>query len=631
MVVYSGNYHCRGWLVWERVASSLLLDSERLTPSRININTPTQRQKSRNKSQERAKAFTACLVCPLLSTVYNLIHTQNRLPCPDMRLPPPAPRTRTPLSYYQPVHNGNTPPKANNKDTQGKSVVDNVYTRHLRRTPAALNRRKLRAARLQAALQQQHVNDERLAAPTAEETTPKNNSSNKTPVTPQHQQQQQQVHPKPSPLRNRQESWTSVATQKQGNNAESLRLSRLADYELTSPSLPKTHRRGSSQGDVPLHHETRTYVSSASESSASGASSSSTRNSGDFQRDVSSRGDLSSVILQPQQQQWFPTDPMLLSPSKSSAALLDDDDDDDDSPPPSPLRQQHQHTPLPRPPTDGLHDILGQDDNMEDLDALIAETSLRWRTSLTEVVENTTTRKYQLQQQQQQHPQTTNSSLVPSTSVLPYPSHLIIQQQQAEIEALKARLLGAPVVTTTTTTNEPPVEQIDDIPVESIEVHMDEVSRLHDPDDLTVWSGWTQQQQQRPPTPTRPEADEASTSRALVQQPQHHHQQPRMVKDYRLSLAAANGVVRQALYTGPTTAPTNNNNNTNTPIARHHVTGTGVLQFLSGSGSSNHATDVYRGQVVQGEMHGRGTFCFGGQQQRVLRGVFEHNVYIGSV
>ena len=77
------------------------------------------------------------------------------------------------------------------------------------------------------------------------------------------------------------------------------------------------------------------------------------------------------------------------------------------------------------------------------------------------------------------------------------------------------------------------------------------------------------------------------------------------------------------LFRSSKSLPTSDNFTT---MANHSITGTGVLQFFE-------TGDVYRGDVVHSEMHGYGTYTFGGsdkQQVKVLRGRFEHNVFIGE-
>jgi hypothetical protein len=465
------------------------------------------------------------------------------------------------------------------------------------------------------------------------------------------------------------ETWTSDAQDGFPSNSDSPRFHRLSTSKgegvlKTSSSQPQFSSTASTGNPE------ASYVSSSSESCSDGTCT--TENS--------------SVLLAPQQQTWFPVDPMLQSVASISGH--------------SRLQQQRQlranldlHSPSsvqtrkssprhrsnstaagstesagssatptttnlvsPPPPPhsnyasnarcgaedekdddddDDLYFMLNTVDTLHDLDALIADTAARWKTSCLAVAENTSTMR---QLQQQPPPRvvppayTTPAAAYPSpTSSFPFHSSQldIIQQQQAEIEALKARLsIPQPQLHQQQHQQQhhhqqhhhQQQEQIDNIPVEHIEVHMDESNRFYEGDDLTVWSGWQSTVGYQPTLRPvrRPDADEASTIQITQQQQPDSEVR---VKDYSLKMSAANGCVRAALYSGPVV-------NCSSPEActRGSVTGIGVLKFPE-------TGDYYLGSVVQGEMHGTGTYTFfnnsSQKQPRILRGVFEHNVFVG--
>jgi len=314
------------------------------------------------------------------------------------------------------------------------------------------------------------------------------------------------------------------------------------------------------------------------------------------------------------------------------------------------------------------------DDALAAVDALIAETSLRWRSATHQIVANTTTSKrttlVRPVLQSQTSTGTTTNALVP-TSAAPPTTYLHQPMPQPKIV----------------------IEPIDDIPMEQIEINHNNSSHLLHNDDLTVWSGWTQQQkgtlpgtpQRNMPVPTAPNspipaahstpkghgrsssnasalppAKPSRTSTPLSHlQPRLHHarkvppsiktgmllppapKSPRataippavheeeeeessrrhekhpivVTTNHSLQLSAANGVVRQALYTG-----TVQYDNDDTLI----VTGTGTLQFVE-------TGDTYTGQVVNGQMHGSGTYLFSKRRRKKkqpLQGIFEQNVFV---
>lgn len=96
----------------------------------------------------------------------------------------------------------------------------------------------------------------------------------------------------------------------------------------------------------------------------------------------------------------------------------------------------------------------------------------------------------------------------------------------------------------------------------------------------------------------------------------------RVVKDMKAELySAMNGVARKALYTGTINAHT------------RRPEGQGTFTFTK-------TGDKYRGEVYDGEMHGLGTYTFGNfgrktnsksknNRPKELIGTFEHNVFIG--
>ncbi len=250
------------------------------------------------------------------------------------------------------------------------------------------------------------------------------------------------------------------------------------------------------------------------------------------------------------------------------------------------------------------------------IDALIAESSQRWKSVREEVVGNTTTGKL-LRQRSDETAMAHNlfSSLTLNEEQGNEPN--LFLQQQAELENFRNSLLQghsaySDILDTT-------AEEIDHIPVEHVEVPAAEAQAPAD--DLTVWSGWTQHHTvvpmrgSRPQTPfedfppvqgRRPDIDEASECAIPTN---------RRVRDLPLTMTAANGTVRKALYSGSLTES-------------GQVTGVGVLKFPE-------TGDLYCGEIVDGKMHGQGTYTFASSKKRkagrVLKGQFDHNVYIGWV
>ena len=228
----------------------------------------------------------------------------------------------------------------------------------------------------------------------------------------------------------------------------------------------------------------------------------------------------------------------------------------------------------------------------------------------------------------------------------------LIQEQQNEIEALRAELqrhqhhiLQPPM----TVVDPPPANQIHHAPqqqrpqpvhpIQVLTVATDHNSAFDD--DLTVWSGFQSMSAPPPPLQRRPDADVGSVTEETnhIRSSQHHTtnkssrlpQPPRpqsnTTQTIRLELSSiVTGITRSAIYTGRVTSKSLPTSDSFTTMTNHSITGTGVLQYVE-------TGDVYRGDIVHSEMHGYGTYTFGGsdeQQVKALRGRFEHNVYIGE-
>jgi hypothetical protein len=232
------------------------------------------------------------------------------------------------------------------------------------------------------------------------------------------------------------------------------------------------------------------------------------------------------------------------------------------------------------------------DDGLDVVNQMIAETSLRWKNE-TEALVSTTRTASAVQAAQ----------AVVVTQPEEEPAD-IIQAQQAEIAALKQALHKAQSqqVSSLPSSSEDddeeeedtPEETIDVAPIEHIEVNAADASWQHD--DLTVWSGFQSHVQDRP--------DAESTTGATPLTGNRRH-----VSGLPIDLVSAvTGVTRHAVYSGT--------------CQGHAITGTGVLRFETG--------DVYKGDVVDGEMHGTGTYTFAAGRRKVLQGTFEHNVFVGG-
>jgi len=173
---------------------------------------------------------------------------------------------------------------------------------------------------------------------------------------------------------------------------------------------------------------------------------------------------------------------------------------------------------------------------------------------------------------------------------------------------------------------ESPVELIDSVPIEHIEV-----AHTDDPDVCSVTSGLTNLHDL---VRTMGDAEAASlafaassssfadpfvfdtTTRKSSRSPERILGSTRIVRRVPLELKAADGSNRKALYTGPVSP-------------NGSYTGFGYFQF-EGTG------DVYKGEVLNGQMHGQGTYTYArrsrrskNRQHKVLRGTFENNVFTG--
>jgi len=189
------------------------------------------------------------------------------------------------------------------------------------------------------------------------------------------------------------------------------------------------------------------------------------------------------------------------------------------------------------------------------------------------------------------------------------PTQSVIVRQQKEIEYLRTQLLRQRdfLIQEEEACDRlypAPLEQIDTIPVDQIEVDeednvsvtsamtdMQEVPKLAD-DSMSLFAAIP---------PTRPDAASVVGDDFVLQ--------TKRVQNMPLKLQAANGRMRRALYTGPCKGGV--------------CTGVGSLRFETG--------DTYTGEVVNGKMHGRGTYTFAKRRvgSKILRGMFENNVYIG--
>lgn len=236
----------------------------------------------------------------------------------------------------------------------------------------------------------------------------------------------------------------------------------------------------------------------------------------------------------------------------------------------------------------GSHDDYESDNDEEEdslaaLDRLIGETSKRWEESC-----------------QQTHKEFCR---IPNCGCK---TQDIIDRQAAEIEALRAQLEARDQYRYHPGDDEPrddflPVEQIevyhdneDHLSVTSGLTHMYDLSRV---DDASVFQTGSKCNEPI----HRPDADSVTGIQSV---------QPSRVRDFHVFLLAADGTTRRALYSGP--------------IVKNKPNGCGILKFVESG-------DVYMGDLVDGAMHGSGTYTFVNSKSKpkVLKGTFENNVFIG--
>lgn len=218
------------------------------------------------------------------------------------------------------------------------------------------------------------------------------------------------------------------------------------------------------------------------------------------------------------------------------------------------------------------------DDSLLALDRLLAETSRRWSET-----------------SRQTHAAFCRRSA--STCVQCQAEQAaLIEAQQAEITALREQL----------SEQQEAIEV--DLPLEQIEVY-------HDADDqCSVTSGLTKYNDLNSRLddsasfllnaypPARPDADSVTGVNSV---------QPLRVRHYTVSMTAADGTERKAVYSGPVSAQ-------GVPHGQ-----CGIFKFETG--------DLYLGDVEYGRMHGIGTYTMKASRKRarVLKGRFVDNVYVG--
>jgi len=318
-------------------------------------------------------------------------------------------------------------------------------------------------------------------------------------------------------------------------------------------------------------------------------------------------------------------------------------------------------------------------DSLADLDKLISETSERWQKSASlNVAPASEQHRMSTTTTSTEHVRHNHHQIVPMPPREQNQLHLcddeawqddIIARQQAEIDNLRMLLqqqqrLEQPPGQLLLQNIEPQespecqeainaneiIEQIDDIPVEQIEVCDDAVSvasgltnfhhdialgkndsfflnasitveeslceppiiagRRSRPDAASITGASlppTKKEDIRfspagpPPRPNRPDA--ASMTGASL--PPAHRS--RHANGMELELTASDGSKRRATYTGT--------------VENGKANGMGVMLFETG--------DMYVGQVVNNEMHGQGTYSFKRKSKKSLEGTFVHNVYTG--
>jgi hypothetical protein len=249
---------------------------------------------------------------------------------------------------------------------------------------------------------------------------------------------------------------------------------------------------------------------------------------------------------------------------------------------------------------DDYNDHQDDDDSLTILTRLVDETSRRWE------------RNTMLTHQE--------FCRFPNCGICLAQSEGIIAQQQAEIQALRAKLHEKEVRTEPQHCDDDIIdtEHVDYLPIEQIEVY-------HGDDDcnVSVTSGLTNLYPDHHSTMMmdgadaqslhRPDAESAAANHLpSALPPPHPQQQPLRVRSHTVSLTAADGSVRQAIYSGPMS------------LGKPH--GVGVLKFETG--------DIYLGDLRQGCMHGQGTYTFKESKSKhrknqVLKGTFQNNVFTG--
>lgn len=317
-----------------------------------------------------------------------------------------------------------------------------------------------------------------------------------------------------------------------------------------------------------------------------------------------------------------------------------------------------------------------------DLDKLIEEASARWKLTVSETVQSTVTsasfasssafvspllqREYSNAEAVQrvavpppvlkmsEHQSSFINQNLPANVVSTSSStSQLIQEQRSEIEALRAELqkhqqqASQPTIAVSNQngkelclTQDSQIPPPSVHPIQVLTVATDHHNAVDD--DLTVWSGFHSMSAPPPLQQHRPDADSSSgivdncasqhpmqnSKGNRVPQPPRPPVQRTSPQTIQLELSSiVTGITRSAIFTGTvlsTALPTTDSFTTLTNIS---ITGTGVLQFLE-------TGDVYRGDIVHSEMHGYGTYTFGtkniDKQDNVLRGRFEHNVFIGG-
>jgi hypothetical protein len=353
-------------------------------------------------------------------------------------------------------------------------------------------------------------------------------------------------------------------------------------------------------------------------------------------------------------------------------------------------------------------------DPVVDLDRMIAESSARWKCTVTAIVSNTVTANSTVNSAltvsntsggRESNTFYTNSNSGSSTGspqpiqsneqntaliglpmrrpsvitresstgthcTVPSIEHRVIEQQQAEIEALQAAIHaqqmqssigfhrnpfhnpsfsrfvpGMSVLNENSAVDVTPMnynnnfpfrateENVDCAPIDHIEVHHDANCWQ---DDLTVWSGFntvtghpdspgghghqndefdSEEKSPKRNLQRRPDAESATGASALNGIP------VRVVNDMSVKLSSGmTGVTRRALYSGTINAHS------------RLPEGQGTFIFKK-------TGDMYKGDVHNGMMHGAGTYTFGrskngrsrngSDQASELKGTFEHNVFVG--